>query len=116
MDSSYNLASPLFEHACRNASRLAVCVGDETVSYGELAALAQRVAQWLRAGPARPAGFVGVLGSRSIIAYAAVLGAGWAGDAYVPIYPKLPEERLIELLRMTKPGSHWWQTKQVRRS
>ena len=100
---NYNLAGPLFEHSQRNASRLAVSLEKENLSYGELATIAQRVAGWLRAGPARSPGFVGILASRSIMAYAGVLGTGWAGDAYVPIYPKLPEQRLIELLRITNP-------------
>ena len=75
----------------------------ESLSYGELNALAQRLASWLRTGPPRPRRFVGILASRSVMAYVGVLGTGWAGDAYVPIYPKLPEERLIELLQITNP-------------
>jgi len=100
---SYNLAGPLFEHARRNGSRLAVYVENESLSYGELAMLAQRVAGWLRQGRPGSPGFVAILASRSLMAYAGVLGAGWAGDAYVPIYPTLPEERLIELLQITNP-------------
>jgi len=65
--------------------------------------LAQRTARWLTAGPSRPRGFVGILASRSVEAYAGVLGACWAGDAYVPLNPQLPEDRLIQLLRIIKP-------------
>ena len=100
---SYNLAGPLFEHARQDGSRLAVSVGSDNVSYGQLAALAQRVAGWLRSGPTRSPGFVAVLASRSTMACAGVLGTVWAGDAYVPIHPKLPQARLLQLLQMTNP-------------
>jgi D-alanine--poly(phosphoribitol) ligase subunit 1 len=100
---NFNLANPVFEHARRNGSRLAVSVAGSDLSYSELAALAQRIARWLTAGPSRPPGFVGILASRSVEAYAGVLGACWAGDAYVPLNPQLPAERLAQLLRIVQP-------------
>jgi amino acid adenylation domain-containing protein len=101
----YNLAGPLFEHARRSPERLALAATDGRVSYGELASLAQRIARWLRSGPPREPGFVGILASRGVMAFAGVLGAGWAGDAYVPLDPKLPEDRLAQLLRITAPAA-----------
>jgi amino acid adenylation domain-containing protein len=100
---SFNLAQPFFEHAQRDASRLAAHAGGVDISYGEMAALASRIARWLRAGPSRDPGFVGILASRSIPAYAAVLGTCWAGDAYVPLNPKLPPERLATLIEIIRP-------------
>lgn len=44
---------------------------------------------------------VGVLASRTLEAYVGVIGTLWAGAAYVPINPKVPNERLIQLLRIT---------------
>ena len=41
---------------------------------------------------------VGILGSRSIDACVGVLGACWAGATYVPLGPKLPEERVLAIL------------------
>ncbi len=100
---NYNLADRLFR-TCSTQRLAAGGVGWKgSLSYSELNALAQRLASWPRAGPPRPRGFVGILASRSIMAYAGVLGTGWAGDADVPIHPKLPEERLIELLQITNP-------------
>lgn len=99
----FNLASPLFQHARQNGKLLALSVDGRSVSYGELAALAQRVARWLTGRPSRPPGFVCILASRSVEAYAGILGTCWAGDTYVPLNPKLPEARLAQLLSMIKP-------------
>jgi amino acid adenylation domain-containing protein len=100
---NFNLSTPLFDHAQCDGSRLALSVGDRNLSYAELAALAQRTGQWLSQGPDRPRGFVAILASRSIEAYAGVLGTAWGGDAYVPLNPKLPEDRLAKLLEIIQP-------------
>jgi len=100
---NFNLAAPMFRHAQSDGSRLALSVDGRNVSYAELATLAQRTARWLTHGPDRPRRFVAVLASRSLEAYAGVLGAGWAGDAYVPLNPKLPEDRLAKLLEIIQP-------------
>ena len=100
---NFNLANPLFEHARKHSSSLALSVSGNDLSYGELAGLAQRTARWLTAGVSRRPGFVGILASRSVEAYAGVLGACWAGDAYVPLNPQLPAARLEQLLRIIQP-------------
>ena len=100
----YNLSAGVFEHS-RGAEglRLAGHAGGLDITYAELASLAQRAASWLTAGPPRARGFVGILASRSVTAFAGVLGTCWAGDAYVPLSPKLPEERLAQLIDIIKP-------------
>src|SRR5437016_3751419 len=100
---SFNLASPLFEYSWRDGARPALWVAGTELSYGELASLAQRIARWLTTGPARPQGYVVILASRSVMAYAGVLGTCWSGDAYVPLNPQLPEEQLVRLLRTLQP-------------
>lgn len=100
---NYNLSNRVFEHSKTDGSRLAVHAGGIDVTYAELSSLAQRIAGWLTAGPARAPGFVGILASRSVTAYAGVLGTCWAGDAYVPLNPKLPEERLAQLIDIIQP-------------
>jgi amino acid adenylation domain-containing protein len=100
---NYNFSKPMFRHAQADGSRLALSVDDQNVSYSELAALAQRTAAWLNRDPARPRGFVAILASRSLEAYVGVLGTGWSGDAYVPLNPKLPEDRLATLLQIIRP-------------
>lgn len=98
-----NLARPLWKHAHQGKRRIALSVAGIDVTYPELAALAQRVASWLTSGHSRSHGFVVVLASRSLEAYAGLLGASWAGDAYVPLDPHLPKERLEQLLRTIQP-------------
>ena len=91
-----SLVSAFYRHAVANPERFALAVGGGSYSYGELAGLSQQVA-CLLGRPAR----VGVLASRSLEAYAGVLGTLWAGGAYVPINPRIPDQRLIQLLRIT---------------
>jgi D-alanine--poly(phosphoribitol) ligase subunit 1 len=100
---NFNFSEPMFRHSQSQGERLAVSVGDQNLSYSELAALAQRTAAWLNQDATRPRGFVAILASRSVEAYVGVLGAGWSGDAYVPLNPKLPEDRLATLLEIIQP-------------
>ncbi len=100
---NFNFSEPMFRHSQSQGERLAVSVGEQNLSYSELAVLAQRTAAWLNQDTARPRGFVAILASRSMEAYVGVLGTGWSGDAYVPINPKLPEDRIAMLLEIVKP-------------
>jgi amino acid adenylation domain-containing protein len=86
---NFNLAHPFHEQACAQPDRTALHVADTSYSYGELAGWVARAASAL--GPAQK---VGVLASRTLGAYVGVLGACWCGAAYVPLSPKLPDERL----------------------
>ncbi|HLJ28058.1 MAG TPA: amino acid adenylation domain-containing protein [Candidatus Angelobacter sp.] len=100
---NFNLASPLFEYSRGRGSGLALSVGPVDLCYLELGALAQRVGAWLTAGTSRAPGYVVILASRSLEAYAGILGTCWAGDAYVPLDPQLPGERIARLLEMIRP-------------
>lgn len=86
----------------RSPERLALCVDQCDLSYGELAALSERIAAWLLACCVGKVGYVGILASRSLGAYAAVLGACWAGGTYIPISLKAPEERLLNTLKLAQ--------------
>ena len=94
---NYNLAAPFHAQSCAHPERAALYVAGVSYSYGELAGLAGRAA--LALGPARR---VGVLASRSLGAYVGVLGACWGGAAYVPLSPKLPEERLARIFKIVE--------------
>ncbi len=102
---NYNLAGPLFEHAQRHGSRLALSVGDDSLSYVELAGLARRVSGWLGLVSGEVSGKVGILASRTVEAYAGVVGTLWSGAAYVPISPRTPEDRLIRILQLANPDA-----------
>jgi D-alanine--poly(phosphoribitol) ligase subunit 1 len=103
MTMNFNFSEPMFRNSRSQGERLAVSVGNHNVSYAELAMLAQRTSAWLNQNASRPRGFVAILASRSLEAYVGVLGTGWSGDAYVPLNPKLPEDRIATLLDIIQP-------------
>ncbi len=91
-----NLVTAFYEHSVADPRRLALVVGGTSYSYGELAGASQQLARHVNHG-AR----VGILASRSLEAYAGVLGTLWAGATYVPINPNIPDERLSQILSIT---------------
>ena len=98
-----NLALAVHQHSLQKPD--AICVADNKTSltYGAVARRAFQLAAYLRnnapmARQDREPPRVGVLGTRSIDACVGVLGACWAGATYVPIGPKLPEERVLAIL------------------
>ncbi len=103
MDNNFNLASAIHRHSLNTPDAAAVVSQGRTLSYGELASEAGRIARCLQAAgaTARVDGRlprIGILASRSLGACTALIGAAWAGATYVPLGLKLPEERLLALL------------------
>jgi D-alanine--poly(phosphoribitol) ligase subunit 1 len=92
---NFNLAHPFHEQARAHPDCVALYVAGASYSYCELAGSVSRTA--LALGPARK---VGVLASRTLGAYVGVLGACWCGAAYVPLDPKVPDERLIRIFKI----------------
>ena len=99
---NYNLALPFHENSVMNPESLALFVGGERFSYAELSNLARNISGWLGRNTGEVSGKVGILASRTVEAYAGVLGTLWSGRAYVPITPNTPEDRLIRVLQQTK--------------
>ena len=100
MTGNFNLAWGVYCRAADSADAPAVVCKDVTLSYGELAKRASRLAACLAAQCGDRQGEplrVGILASRSAGACVAALGACWAGATYVPFGLKQPEQRLIEL-------------------
>jgi amino acid adenylation domain-containing protein len=102
MTSNFNLAQPFYENSLKNPGGVALFVDEMRLTYGDLANLARRVSGWLGRESRGGLGKVGILASRSLEAYAGVLGTLWSGAAYVPINPHTPEDRLIRILQMTE--------------
>jgi amino acid adenylation domain-containing protein len=99
---NYNLALPFYESSIRDPKALALFVNDSRLSYGELGSLVRRISGWLGPKSGEGSGKIGILASRTLEAYAGVLGTLWSGSAYVPIKPDIPEDRLIRILQQTK--------------
>ena len=90
----------LFEQqAARTPTAVAVEAGEVCLSYQELNARANRIAQALRARGVAAETSVGICLPRSADAVAAVLGVFKAGGAYVPLDANWPPERLAYVLR-----------------
>lgn len=95
---NYNLALSFARRARSHPGDLALVVGGEAFSYGDLSEKVSALAAAL--APLRRSGRIGVLGTRSLEAYLGILGACWAGFAYVPLNLKWPAERLVALMRL----------------
>ncbi len=76
----------------------AVVCGSEWLSYGELAARSNRLANHLLARGVAPGGLAGLCLERSLELVVALVGVLKTGCAYVPLDPSYPAERLSWLL------------------
>jgi amino acid adenylation domain-containing protein len=84
-----------FEAQCdRTPTRIAVSTTSLTLSYADLEARANRIAQVLRSHGVHRGALVGLALDRSADMLAALLGVLKAGAGYVPLDPQFPSERL----------------------
>lgn len=84
-----------FEAQCdRTPGQVALRAGRESLSYAELEARSNRVAQVLRSHGVRRGALVGLALDRGPDMLAALLGILKAGAGYVPLDPQFPTERL----------------------
>ncbi|GIF23080.1 amino acid adenylation domain-containing protein/non-ribosomal peptide synthase protein (TIGR01720 family) [Actinoplanes tereljensis] len=81
-----------------NPDRIAVVDGDRTLSYGELAGRARRLARTLAARGVRPESVVAVATPRSLETIVAVLGVLELGAAFLPLDLQHPADRLAFML------------------
>lgn len=94
----------LFEtQALLQPAAIAVVIGQEELSYGELNRQANRLAHHLRALGVGPDALVGVCAERSLSMVVALLAVLKAGGAYVPLDPGYPVERLAFMLADSAP-------------
>ncbi|MEW2378725.1 amino acid adenylation domain-containing protein [Micromonospora sp. NPDC047812] len=89
--------------AARDPEAVALVLGDERLTYGELNTRANRLAHHLRArgvGPDRP---VAICLERSLDTVVGLLAVLKAGGAYLPLDPAYPVDRLAAMLRDATP-------------
>ncbi|MBS0454278.1 MAG: amino acid adenylation domain-containing protein [Proteobacteria bacterium] len=89
--------------AAQQPNAVALRLGEQTLSYAQLNAQANRVAHRLLALGVRPDDLVGLCVERSMEMLAGVLGILKAGGAYVPLDPSYPAERLAHIMRDSAP-------------
>ncbi|HEY0082540.1 MAG TPA: amino acid adenylation domain-containing protein, partial [Pyrinomonadaceae bacterium] len=98
----YPAHTPVHELFARQAATqpeaVAVVYEDEQLTYAELNARAERLAQHLRSLGVGPESRVALLMERSVEMVAALLGVLKAGGAYVPLDASYPRERLTFML------------------
>ncbi|MGH9665184.1 MAG: AMP-binding protein, partial [Bryobacteraceae bacterium] len=82
----------------RTPDAVAVVCGDRSITYGELAGRANRLARYLQNCGVAPDTLVGVALDRSIDMVVALLAVLKAGGAYVPIDPSYPAQRIALVL------------------
>ncbi|MGW8391846.1 amino acid adenylation domain-containing protein [Pseudoduganella sp. HUAS MS19] len=89
----------LFEQQVRlQPQAIALLCGDETLSYAELNARANRLAHHLLRLGVQPETRVGIALERSVDMVVALLAVLKAGGAYVPLDPDYPSERLAYMV------------------
>ncbi|MBD0688851.1 hypothetical protein BG452_05505 [Streptomyces sp. CBMA123] len=89
----------LFEKQAGSAPDLvALCRGEDELSYGDLLTLVRRLAAGLRAAGVQPGQTVAVDGGRSVATMACLLGTMWSGAVLLPLDPTQSATRKSELL------------------
>ncbi len=92
------LQEPILARAAETPERTAVVTPSASITYGELVARAQRVAEWLVANACRPSDRVAVVMQKGWEQSVAVLGTLLAGGAYVPVDASQPPARRDAML------------------
>ncbi|NJR53713.1 MAG: amino acid adenylation domain-containing protein [Acaryochloris sp. CRU_2_0] len=86
------------EQVARSPHSVAVVLADQSLTYAELNAKANRLAYYLRSHGVQPDQLVGLCVERSLEMSVGILGILKAGGAYVPLDPAYPLERLAFIL------------------
>jgi pristinamycin I synthase-3/4 len=95
----------LFEaQAARSPDAIALACGSRQLSYGQLNARAERLADHLRSLGVGPERRVGICVRRSLDMVVGLLAVLKAGGAYVPLDPSYPAERLAFILGDAEPS------------
>ncbi|MEG4112410.1 MULTISPECIES: amino acid adenylation domain-containing protein [unclassified Microcoleus] len=90
----------LFEQQVeRVPDRLAVVCENQQLTYRELNARANQIADYLQQLGVKSEELVGICAERSVDAIAGMLGILKAGGAYLPLDPTMPKERLALMLQ-----------------
>jgi amino acid adenylation domain-containing protein len=93
-----NLVSGFERQVLRHPDHTAVRYENQSYSYAEMNAQANRIARWLLSLNVQPEQLIGICLERTALLPAAILGVLKAGCAYVPIDLAYPSERIAYIL------------------
>ena len=99
-----SVAEPIWAWAAASPDAVAVVCDGAWLTYGELAARAARLAQYLVSVGAGPETVVGLYLGRDAEMVTAILAVWLAGAAYLPLDPGHPAERLEHMLADSRAG------------
>lgn len=99
LEEDRSLAAIFLERAGSHPHAVAVDDGCQSLSYGELAHRAQRLALRLREAGIMESDRVAVSADRSLGMVVSIIAALHAGASYVPVDPAEPRERLVGMLK-----------------
>jgi amino acid adenylation domain-containing protein len=91
--------------AAQRGEAIAVAMGDERLTYSELEALSNQLADALVEAGCRPGDRVCLLAPKAPATIAAMLGVLKAGCAYVPVDTSAPPARTARMLRLAEPAA-----------
>lgn len=105
----YNLAIRFQRVAADHPQRTALWLGiDESITYGELNKLANRLAHLLRSRGVGPGDVVCLSGTKTIRTFAFIIGCLKIGAVYAVLDPDSPRERLRKILGTCDPRLVIW--------
>ena len=98
-DELFNIMSAPLHYCGQRPGAIAATADGASFTYGELCTAAALLGSWL---VHRSAYRLAILGSRSLGGFVGVLGAAWAGAAYVPLSLKAPSTRIASMLAQAR--------------
>jgi amino acid adenylation domain-containing protein len=94
----------LFESCVeKNPGKEAVMINGGQLTYRELNEQANRLAHFLRKMKVGPETLVGICMENSLELFIGIMGILKAGSAYIPMDPEYPDERLMRILKDSRP-------------
>jgi len=97
-DASAGIHGSFLAQALHRPDAIAARCGETSLSYGELEVWSRRISSQVSALGLAPGARIGLLVERSLAMLAGLLGVLRSGNAWVPLDPAFPEERLRFLL------------------
>ncbi len=99
-----NLLKELFEaNVLRFGDRLAIEAGDQKLTYNDLARLVNALAKIICQNDIKNKAII-VLNDHSIFSYASILAINFTGNTVLPLEPKWPRKRILDITDKVKPA------------